>query len=118
MDETALTDWIDRYVAAWRSNDPNDIAALFTDGAHYHTAPSREPWRGRESIVAEWLARRDAPETWTFRYEVMAVFEDKAFVRGWTTYTNDDDYDNLWVIRFDGNLCSEFTEWFMVPDDG
>jgi hypothetical protein len=118
IDEAALTDWIDRYVAAWRSNEPDEIAGLFTDDALYHTAPSREPWAGPEGIVAEWLARKDAPGTWTFRYKVMAVVEDEGFVRGWTTYTDDDDYDNLWVIRLDGDLCSEFTEWFMVPDRG
>jgi len=91
---------------------------LFTENARYYTAPSREPWQGRAGIVEAWLARQDTPGTWTFRYEIMAVHEDMGFVRGWTTYTNDDDYDNLWVIRLDGQLCSEFTEWFMVPDGG
>ena len=31
------------YVKAWGSNDPQDIAALFTEGAEYYTAPHRDP---------------------------------------------------------------------------
>jgi hypothetical protein len=45
---------------------------------------------------------------------VLAVAGDLGFVRGWTTYTEESDYSNLWVIRLaaDGR-CSEFVEWWM-----
>jgi uncharacterized protein (TIGR02246 family) len=49
---TALADWIARYERAWASNDPDEIGALFSDDASYFTAPFREPWRGRQQIVA------------------------------------------------------------------
>lgn len=108
--------WMDGYVAAWTSNAPADIDALFTDDAAYYTAPYREPWRGREAIRAEWLENRDEPGQWRFRYEPLALAGNLAFVRGWTDYLDDPPrtYHNLWVIRLeDDGRASTFTEWFM-----
>ena len=118
VDVAAVEAWVERYVRAWESNEPAAIGALFTDDARYFTAPYREPWRGREEIVAGWLARKDEPGTWTFRHETLAVAGELGFVRGWTRYLNPPtDYSNLWVIRLtpDGR-CSEFTEWWMQDD--
>jgi uncharacterized protein (TIGR02246 family) len=115
MTATDLTTWVDGYLQAWASNDPDDIGRLFTDDALYYTAPFREPWRGRDAIVSGWLDRKDEPGDYAFRYEVLAVAGDLGFVRGWTTYTNPPTgYSNLWVIRLaaDGR-CVEFTEWWM-----
>ena len=114
MDETAARRWVDAYIGAWSSNDRAEIGALFTDDARYRTAPHREPWVGREGIVEGWLARKDEPGGWEFRYEVLAVAGDQAFVRGWTTYADGDRYGNLWVIRLgEDGRASEFTEWWM-----
>ena len=116
MDETAVERWIEGYIRAWRSNDPDDIGSLFTDDALYFTAPHREPWRGREGIVDGWLGRKDEPGEWNFRYEVLATTDDLAFVEGWTDYEGQvpPRFANLWVIRLapDGR-CSRFTEWWM-----
>ena len=36
-----------KYIMAWRSNEPDDIRALFTPDAVYATSPNEpEPWRG------------------------------------------------------------------------
>ncbi len=114
--------WMDDYVRAWTTNDPDDIGALFSDDATNATAPYREPFAGREAIVAEWIEIGDEPGTWTFRYEPLAVAGDLAFVRGWTDYLDEKPrrYHNLWVIRLaEDGRASEFTEWFMkerAPD--
>jgi hypothetical protein len=108
--------WVERYVQAWGSNDPDDIRALFTADARYYTAPEQEPWVGAEGIARGWLDRKDEPGKWGFRYEVLGVDGDLAFVRGWTTYPDDDPplYTNLWVIRLsDDGRASEFIEWWM-----
>ena len=116
--------WMDGYVHAWTTNDPADIAALFTDDATYYTAPYREPFAGREAIVADWIEIADEPDTWTFRYEPMAIAGGLAFVRGWTHYVDGTPrtYHNLWVIRLEEDgRASEFTEWFMkerAPESG
>jgi ketosteroid isomerase-like protein len=108
--------WVERYLRAWASNDPDDIKALFTEDARYYTAPHREPWEGRPAIVDGWLDRKDEPGTWSFRYEVLGTDGDLAFVRGWTTSLKDDppDCTNLWVIRLsEDGRASEFIEWWM-----
>jgi ketosteroid isomerase-like protein len=114
VDRSEVAAWVDRYVEAWRSNDPQQIGGLFTDDASYFTAPHREPWAGRQGIVDGWLDRKDEPDDWTFRYEVLGVDGPTGFVRGWTTYRTDSDYANLWVIRLDDQgRAREFIEWWM-----
>jgi len=119
-DRAALEDWVERYVRAWESNDPGEIGALFTEDATYFTAPHREPWRGREAIVAGWLDRKDDPGTWTFRHEVHGVDGNVGFVRGWTEYTPPEiappngRFVNLWEVRLEPDgRCGEFVEWWM-----
>lgn len=44
--------WVEGYLRAWRTNDPEDIGGLFTDGALYEPQPYGAPWRGRDEIDA------------------------------------------------------------------
>jgi uncharacterized protein (TIGR02246 family) len=119
MKEDRLAAWMSGYLKAWESNDPADIGRLFTDDGRYYTAPYRDPWNGRDAIVREWIARKDQPGTYQFRYEPVVATDDVAVVRGWTTYAATPDegetrYSNLWVIRFaEDGRCSEFIEWWM-----
>ncbi len=108
-----LTAWMDGYVRAWNSNDPAEIEALFTEDAEYRTEPHSPPWRGRDEIVRDWLARQDAPGETTFEWRPIAVTEEVAVVQGVTRYPRQ-TFSNLWVIRLDGEgRCREFTEWWM-----
>lgn len=115
MNTAAINSWLNEYVTAWNTNDPEDIGRLFTERAVYHPNPFEEPWRGRAAIVREWLGRRDAPGTTTFRYDLLATTEDTAIVRGWTTYVDPPrEFSNIWVLRFDASgKCHEFSEWWM-----
>ena len=75
------------YVTAWKSNEPEDIRALFTEGAVYATRPDDpEPWTGREQIVERWIAAGDAPGDWTFEWKLLGVDGGRAFVQGRTDY--------------------------------
>jgi len=41
--------WLDGYLVARRTNDPDDIRALFTEDASYAGGPfDPDPWVGRE----------------------------------------------------------------------
>jgi len=113
------TNWVDGYVRAWRSNDPDDIRALFTNDAVYLLAPDAEPLRGHEGIVAGWLEHADQDGEWSFEWKPLHEASDLAFVEGRTEYPAERDYLNLWVIRFapDGR-ATEFTEWYMARDHG
>ena len=64
MNHDDLQVWLDAYVGAWRSYDPASIGALFAEDATYAYHPydeGDEVVRGRQAIVADWLAERDEP---------------------------------------------------------
>ena len=115
MDKRTVETWVERYLRAWSTNDPQDIGQLFAEEALYYTGPFDEPWRGQEGIVQGWLDRKDEPGTWSFRYQVLVAADSVGVVRGWAQYHNPDrEYSNIWAIHFDEQgRCTEFTEWWM-----
>jgi len=114
-----IDNWIAGYRTAWESNAADDIRALFTETATYRTKPHADPWVGHEGIVTGWLDAADEPGDARFEWHVVAETEDLAFVQGVTRYSDDDDYSNLWVIRFaDDGRAAEFTEWWMTRPSG
>jgi uncharacterized protein (TIGR02246 family) len=114
-DRTAVGAWMDGYLKAWSSNNAADIEALFTPDAIYRPTPHSAGWRGREAIVAGWLARKDEPGTWSFEHKILAVDGDVAVVQARTVYaTPPADYSNLWVLRLEPDgRCREYVEWWV-----
>ncbi len=51
MNKAEVERWLDDYVKAWKSNNPQDIAKLFTEDAFYSTGPFDEPWIGQQAII-------------------------------------------------------------------
>ena len=131
-DREQVARWLDAYVAAWKSYDRDEIAALFSDDVEYRYHPYDEPIRGSDAVVASWLgerdhegaSERDRPGTYDAHYEPVAVDGDVAVATGSSTYTTepggpvDSIYDNCFVIRFDDDgRCREFTEYFIKRPD-
>ena len=110
-----LSAWVDAYVRAWNSNDPEEIGALFTDDALYFTEPYATPWRGRAEIVEGWVAQKDEPGDTTFDWRPLVESSDVSILVGTTVYREPPrTYSNLWVVRLDPDgRCREFTEWWM-----
>jgi hypothetical protein len=120
MERADGANWLQRYVAAWRSYDPDEIAALFAPNARYRYHPYDTEWvEGPEEIIAAWLDDRDEPGSWDAAYEPAAIDGEVVFATGSTTYSEPDGsiskiYDNVFQMRFDDEgRCTEFTEWFM-----
>jgi hypothetical protein len=119
MTRAEFEHWLERYRAAWTTDDPQQIGALFTEEATYSPWPFSKPWEGREAIVAKWIERGDSKDPWRFESELVAVEGDTGVVKGLTTYPAHDDeaedaYSNIWVIRLepDGRARS-FAEWWI-----
>ena len=115
MNERDVRRWVDAYIRAWNTNDPEHIASLFTEDARYYTEPHAKPWQGHEEIIRNWLDRKDAPGETNFEYRVIAVDRDLAIVKGQAVYKNPSKvYSNLWEIRLasDGR-AREYVEWWM-----
>jgi len=130
MDRSTVQAWLDRYVAAWKSYDANEIAALFAEDATYRYHPydsGDDVVRGRDAIVRDWTepegnaSSRDAAGTYDAQYEPFAVDGDRAVAVGTSRYYTDTSqstvervYDNVYLLRFDDDgQCVEFTEFFM-----
>ncbi len=110
-----LESWMDRYVAAWTSNNPDQISALFTEDAVYDPQTADGEIHGIEQIIDWWLDIDDRPDNWDFEWLPLVESDDLAVVVGNTKYLDPEaNYRNLFVIRFDDSgLCRDFTEWYI-----
>ena len=111
--------WLDRYIAAWRSNDAALIGDLFSEDARYRYYAYGEVVQGREAIVAGWLEDTDEPDSWEASYEPWAIDDDRAVAIGVSRYAASGDkpertFWNCFLLTFaaDGR-CAEFVEYYM-----
>jgi hypothetical protein len=127
MDREAAQGWLDRYVDAWLSYDPDAIAGLFSEDVVYRYHPYDDPVVGRDAVVASWLGEdpsgnastRDAPGTYDAAYAPVAVDGDVVVATGSSRYRDEpggpvvQSFENCFVMRFDGEgRCREFTEYY------
>ena len=119
MERSQVEAWLAEYIEAWRSNERERIAALFTDDVRYRYYPHEEPIVGAEAVADAWLDDPDEPDSWTASYEAVAVEGDVAVATGESLYREPDGsaggaYDNCFVIHFaaDGR-CREFVEYYV-----
>jgi ketosteroid isomerase-like protein len=123
IDRESVSEWLRRYVEAWRSYDREQISELFAEDARYRYHPYDQPIRGREAIVESWFDEPDEPGTFAAEYEAVAVDGNTAVATGSSTYTDakgevDKVYDNCFVLRFDDDgSCADFVEWYMKRPD-
>jgi ketosteroid isomerase-like protein len=131
MDDVEKADvdrWLEAYVAAWKSYDPDQIGALFADDVEYRYHPYDAPVRGRDAVIESWLGEsdnaaastRDEEGTYDASYRAVAVDGDVAVATGSSSYSSKPGgpvervFDNCFVLRFDSaGRCREFTEWFI-----
>ncbi len=119
MDRSAFAAWLDRYVEAWKSYDPDAIGDLFSQDAEYRYHPADEPVKGRDAIVESWLEDPDEKGRVDGRYEPLAIDGDVHVASGWSRYLDEngeleDEYWNVYVCRFDGDArCREFIEYWI-----
>ena len=134
MDREGAQAWLDRYVAAWRSYERDEVADLFSADVAYRYHPYDDPIIGRDAVAASWLGEetgaggastRDAPGTYDAHYEPVAVDGDTVVATGRSTYRDSPHgpvvqvYENCFVIRFDPDgRCREFTEYFIERPAG
>ena len=124
IDETRIRDWLAAYRHAWSTDDPGEIAALFSEDVRYYTAPYRPPLEGVGAVIDYWIGEHEGEIPWSFEYQVLAQESDLFVVRAVTTYpegTNDaggpEAFHNLWLVRLDADgRVSEFVEYFMLVE--
>ena len=128
MDLALAQNWLERYVHAWLTYDPDEIASLFSADVAYRYHPYDDPIVGRDAVVASWLGEgdsddsstRDAPGTYEGEYVPVAVDGDTVVATGTSRYRDMPDgpivrtYGNCFVMRFDeAGRCRAFTEYYL-----
>ncbi len=128
MDRASAQSWLDRYVAAWKSYDPEDIGALFAPSVQYRYHPYDDPVVGVDAVVASWLGEgadsgassRDEPDTYDARDTPFAIDDGVVVATGTSVYQDHPDgpvtraFDNCFLMKFDDEgRCLEFTELYM-----
>jgi hypothetical protein len=120
MTRAKLEAWVQGYLKAWKTNDPEDIRAIFTDDVRYYTQAFRKPWVGIKKIVEGWTGRVDEQGDWKFDYKWIAVEGNVGVLEGLTTYTSQETaYNNIWIVTLaEDGRCSEFREqWVQQPEE-
>jgi SnoaL-like domain len=106
--------WLDDYLAAWRSYDPDAIRALFAPGVSYAYHPWDEPLQGADAVVASWRENRDEPGSWAAAYAPSLITGATAIAKGETRYSDGEHYSNLFELEFDdAGRCTRFVEWYL-----
>jgi len=111
---TRASDWLAGYEKAWRSEDPADVRAIFTDDAEYWPRPdAAKPYVGIDAIIAMWPEDEDAhPE---YAFEVLIEDDALGIIRGHVDYPGEHSYVNLWEVHFaEDGRARKFVEWFMT----
>ncbi len=115
MNKDEVADWVAAYERAWRTPGTAVLTELFALDATYTTAPYEQPFEGLAQISVLWERERERyDEVFTMESAIVAVEGDTAVVRVHVRYGDpvEDEYRDLWIIRFDETgLCAAFEEW-------
>jgi ketosteroid isomerase-like protein len=123
MDEAGFRQWMDAYKRAYAERDPDAAAKLFADDATYQWGPFGDLLHGPGEIGDKWAsAVLDERETdYRFDYEVLAVTDDVGICR-WIASADVPAegkrvlYDGVFAVVLEGDLCSEFREWWNTSE--
>ena len=121
MDLDAFTGWLERYFAAWATNDPVEVGALFSEDAVYSFGPFSGEARGREEIVRRWVLGGVQPglETW---FEPLAVHGERGMAHWRVSFEEGQgrtQMDGILVCDFDAQgRCTLHREWYHVLGPG
>ena len=119
LSTASLESWLARYEQAWEQRDPAQAAALFTENAPYHELPFDAPKAGRAGIRDYWATVTADQRNVDFKSQVVAVNGQTGVARWSASLTSAAsgarvELDGVFILRFDGNLCSELREWWHV----
>ena len=122
MNRSEVQNWIDNYVAAWRSPSRDKLAQLFTADVRYqlHQAP---PWNqtlsGLGELAQYWEHVSLEQGEFELQSEIVALEGNVAVVKVDVTYAtaNPAQWHNVWIICFaDDNRCESYEEWPFSPE--
>ncbi|HYO75204.1 MAG TPA: nuclear transport factor 2 family protein [Thermoanaerobaculia bacterium] len=108
--------WAERYFRSWKTKNPDDVRALFTEDAVYYYGPFRPPARGREEIVRRWVSNA-AQANVHCAHEVVAVSGAAAVIHWSVSFDQPAGrlaMDGVLIVQLNENgLCYSHREWYV-----
>jgi nuclear transport factor 2 (NTF2) superfamily protein len=110
--------WLTRYKGAWEARDPQAVALLFTEDAHYYETPFSAPLSNRADIYEYWSNIPRNQKNIHFTYQILAM-ENNVGIARWQTSL--ERMPSLKTVALDGilqatfdatGLCQLFEEWW------
>ncbi len=92
VDLDTLRSWLERYFAAWESNDPAAVEALFAPEAVYSYGPFGPEAHGRDEIVRRWVEGGVQPGL-RFAFEPLAVTGERGVAHWQVSFDAEDEPD-------------------------
>jgi ketosteroid isomerase-like protein len=117
LDQGTFRAWLDEYVTAWETGDPDAAAALFAADATYHETPFADPLEGRDAIRAHWERTTAAQEDAVVDTSVEGLGREHGLAHFRASFVRDGDtvaVDGCLRARFVGGECTELREWWHV----
>jgi hypothetical protein len=116
VDPETFRSWLDRYFSAWASNDPDEVADLFTEDAEYSWGPFRASAFGRDAIVRAWV-EGGAPPRMRWSVDPIAISGDRGAAHWNVSFRGDAggvvELDGILVCSFgDDGRCTLHREWY------
>lgn len=119
MNRKAFEAWLGEYAEAWRLQDPQRAAALFSHGALYYETPFDEPLSGRDGIVQYWQeGAADSQTDISVACEALGVSGSVGVAHWSARFTRVPsgvkvELDGVLAATFDDQgLCCVFREWW------
>lgn len=124
-DKPEITRWLDAYGRAWREQDAELVASLFTEDARYAVNPLENVLNGRSAIKEYWRGGAGASQKdIAFDYEIWAVTDDMVIAHWTAAFTRSATQervhmDGVFRLVFEppesgGLLCSTLEEWWFA----
>lgn len=110
-----IENWLSRLKNAWENQAPDEAAALFAKTKKYYERPFK-PEKDFAAIRELWQEIIDVRDI-KFDYEIVAVDENRVFVRWQNSYilsSNErENLDGVFQLDFNNNGdCEEFRMWW------
>lgn len=115
MNKEFINKWLNNLKTYWFNKDIDSAVSLFMNTTFYQETPFMEPYTTIEEINQEWQHIKNE-NIQNIEFNILAIDGFTVIVQ-WILKQNNQDYDGIYEIKFNGNLeCIYFKSWEMKDE--